>query len=725
MITLVGYLESIRYFNQENLYTIARFRDEKSRSAITVVGFLSSARPGEQISICGTWETHSKYGEQFKVETCEVILPSSITAIKKYLKSGIINGIGPVLVDRLVEHFKENCLEIIEKNPDELCAVKGIGKAKAAFISEAWKEHHTVRSLIHFLNRFGINASSAVIILKELGPDSENLISKDPYLIAQIPEIGFNAADALASRLGLPLNMPQRIEGAISHLMKVSVSRGDTFIYRNQLILESKKLLKVDDEIIEQGIIRLLYIKKLVSEKIDNNPETEAISFKIYYDAENFTANKIKALLSVPAIPHHIDQEQITLEVLKKLAVKLSSEQIDVLKGVFSSTISIITGGPGTGKTTLIKAVCAIFENQGKKIILSAPTGRAAKRLSEVTLRKASTIHRMLEYSPINEFFGKNQDSPLDADVLIIDEASMIDTLLMYHLIKAVPVKSVIIIVGDAFQLPSVGPGNVLHDMIKSEIIPVFELTRIFRQAQESTIITNAHLVRCGNEPDFTMLNTEKKLSDFYFIEKEKPQEIIDTIVGLCKKRIYNKYGIDPVEGIQVLTPMHKGLLGTINLNKALQAALNNRKSSAENKVGIFKQGDKVIQLKNNYEKDIFNGETGIISLIESSKKQVQVDYYDKIIDYTFDELNELSLAYAISVHKSQGSEYPVVIMPVTTLHFIMLQRNLLYTAITRGKKLVILTGTKKALRIALKNNKPNKRLSMFCRRLENNASEL
>ncbi len=718
MITLYGHLEHIKYFNRENHYTIGRFKNRETKSIITIVGFLSYLRPGEEIRITGTWENHYKYGEQFGVKSWEVVLPSSLTGIKGYLQSGIINGIGSVIADRLLEHFKENTLEIIEKNPDKLLEVKGIGKAKADLIKNEWKKHHAVRSLFQFLNQSGINASSAADVLNELGFEAENIIRKKPYIIAPIPGIGFNAADTLAANLDFPLDMPQRIDGALVYLMEKSITHGDTFIYKNRLILQGKKLLKLSGEIIEQGLARLFDLNELVCENLEEKPDSDTVSIKTYHDAETFAAKKIKALLSVPVFYSNMNHEQITHQILKKLALQLSSEQMDALHGVFLNRISIITGGPGTGKTTLIKAICAIFEKQGQKIILGAPTGRAARRLSEVTLRKAATIHKILGYNPAKNFFEKTQDAPIEADLLIIDEVSMVDTLLMYHLIKAVSFNTVMIMAGDASQLPSVGPGNVLYDMIKSETIPVFKLTSIFRQAKKSSIITNAHLIRQGKEPDFTPAGTGNRLSDFYFIEEGNPKKILSTIVKLCKKRIPEKYGLDPVKGVQVLAPMHKGEVGIINLNQTLQASLNNRPESGKNKTGHFKTEDKVMQLKNNYEKDVFNGETGIINLIDNLKKQIIVDYSDKKVTYNFDELHELSLAYAISVHKSQGSEYPAVIMPITTRHYIMLQRNLLYTAVTRGQKLVILVGTKKALMIALKNNKTDLRLSMFHKRL-------
>ncbi|MEE8552296.1 MAG: AAA family ATPase, partial [Desulfobacterales bacterium] len=422
--------------------------------------------------------------------------------------------------------------------------------------------------------------------------------------------------------------------------------------------------------------------------------------------------------LSVPVIPPDIDTERISTEVQKKLAITLSSEQLDVLKEILSHRATIITGGPGTGKTTLIRSINAIFAALGKHVLLAAPTGRAARRLSEVTRRKAKTIHKLLGYNFKEDLFDKNQDNPLVADAVIIDEASMVDTLLMFHLIQAVPVTSVLILVGDIFQLPSVGPGNVLSDMIKSTRTPVYYLKKIFRQAHESPIIVNAHRVRHGEFPLLKPLDDSEDLSEFYFLEQNDPDKVVSTIVKLCSKAIPMRFDLDSVHDVQVLTPMHKGVVGTTNLNQVLQKVLNPNPVMIETRGNTFKIGDKVMHLINNYQKEVFNGDIGTISDIDRKKEVLSVDYYGRIVNYDFAEMDEISLSYAISVHKSQGSEYPAVIVPIMHQHFVLLQRNLLYTAITRGKNLVILIGTKKALSIAINNNKPKKRLSGLAYRL-------
>jgi exodeoxyribonuclease V alpha subunit len=449
-----------------------------------------------------------------------------------------------------------------------------------------------------------------------------------------------------------------------------------------------------------------------------DSSENRIIYLREFHEAENGISNRFKALMSVPIAPHSIDAERISTEVQKKLAIALSEEQIDALEKILSHRVAIITGGPGTGKTTLIRSINAIFEVLGKKVLLAAPTGRAARRLSEVTRRDAKTIHRLLGVNFQDGMFNKNKDNPLDAEAVIIDEASMLDTLLMFHLIDAIPMTAVLILVGDVFQLPSIGPGNVLSDIIKSAQTPVFYLKKIFRQAHQSPIILNAHRIRNGELPVLRSLNDSGSLSEFYFLEQGDPNRVVDAIVELCTTIIPETFSFDPMHDIQVLTPMHKGLVGTTHLNQVLQKELNPNPVTVETTGSTFKVGDKVMHLKNNYQKDVFNGDIGTISVVDLKEQLFSVDYYGRMVNYDFTETDEVSLAYAISVHKSQGSEYPAVILPIMVQHYVLLQRNLLYTAITRGKNLVIIIGTKKALTIALKNDMPKKRLSGLALRL-------
>ncbi|MDL1982521.1 MAG: ATP-dependent RecD-like DNA helicase, partial [Deltaproteobacteria bacterium] len=628
-------------------------------------------------------------------------------------------GIGRLMAGRIVKRFGADTLNVIENYPEKLLEVEGIGKTKAASISNAWKDHHAIRSLMQFLQEAGVKTSYSAILLKEYGLDALNIIQSNPYCLANdIPGIGFYMADAIALKLGKSENEPERARACIIHLMQQFSNDGHVFAYLDQLTARCKNLFQIESEAAEEAIEYLSTAGELLIENKAEVPDKKAVYLKALHQAEAGLANRLKALLSVPVVPQGIDTEQISNEVLKKLAIKLSEEQLNVLEKIFSYRAVIITGGPGTGKTTLIRSINAVFKALGKQISLAAPTGRAARRLAELTHRDAKTIHRLLGYNFKDNLFDKNQDNPLDADAVIIDEASMVDTYLMFHLLNAIPMTSMLIMVGDVFQLPSVGPGNVLDDMIKSDIIPVFYLKKIFRQARESSIVLNAHRVLKGEFPLLKHINEPADLSEFYFIEQNNPEKVVSTIVELCTRAIPERFGFDPVKEVQVLAPMHKGVVGTINLNQVLQKVLNPNPVTINATNNSFKPGDKVMHLKNNYQKEVFNGDIGTIISIDSKKEELSVDFYGRAVSYDFTETGELSLAYAISVHKSQGSEYPAVIIPLMTQHYALLQRNLLYTAITRGEKLVILIGMKKALDIALKNDRPRQRLSMLTDRL-------
>jgi exodeoxyribonuclease V alpha subunit len=720
--TLEGCLERITYFNTENHYTIAKLKTSKTHNIVTIVGTMAAVNPGQTLKIKGTWETHPRYGHQFKITSYELVLPATIHGIRKYLGSGIIKGIGPSMANRIVSCFGEKTFEIIEKEPEKLLEVNAIGKAKAALICNAWKDHHVARSLMQFLQNMGVQTSYCAKILKEYGPDAINIISKDPFrLTRDIPGIGFYFADTVARKLGIEKDHPRRVEACIIHVMEQGANQGDVFVYKDQLVDRCKNLFQINPDATLDEIDRLCDARQMVVENAPSDPDHNMVYLKEIHQAETGIADRLKALLSVPVTPPGIDTERIAKEVQKKLAIALSLEQLSVLEKILIHQAVIITGGPGTGKTTLIRSINAVFSALGKRVFLAAPTGRAARRLSEVTRSKAKTIHKLLGFNFKENLFEKNPDNPLVTDAMIIDEASMVDTLLMYHLIKALPMSSVLILVGDIFQLPSVGPGNVLSDMIKSERIPVFYLKKIFRQAQESPIVVNAHRVRRGESPVLKSISDSDGLSEFYFLEQNNQNKVVSTIVELCTKTIPERFDFDPMYEVQVLTPMHKGVIGTTNLNQVLQKVLNPNPVIIEAMGSTFKTGDKIMHLKNNYQKEVFNGDIGIITSVDRKEKQLSVDYYGRIVTYDFTEMNEISLAYAISVHKSQGSEYPAVILPIMTQHFVLLQRNLLYTAITRGKNLVILVGTKKALNIALKNNKPTERLSGLASRLMDN----
>jgi len=720
LVTIEGQLEHITYFNEETQYTIARLKASNQAAAIIVVGYLAGVSPGEALKVKGTWQTHRKYGLQFKIHSYEVTLPAAVEGIRTYLASGIIKGIGKSLAARLVTAFGHRTLEIIESAPERLLDVEGIGEAKSDMIQSAWKEHHALRAFMQFLQEMGVQTSFCAKIYKEYGPDAIDLIREDPYVLAEdFAGPGFIIADTIARKLGLGQEEPQRVRACIRHIIMQNADEGHTFAESENLLSRCENFFQISRPVIRKAIDEMVAAKVIVVEPIDNGESTSAIYMKDLHLAEAGLASRLKALLSFPVEPAAIEADRISREVHEKLAINLSAEQLQVLEEVFCHRIVIITGGPGTGKTTLLRSISTIFENQGKRLLLSAPTGRAARRMAEVTRRKAGTIHRLLGYNFSDGGFLRNRDNPLDADAVIIDEASMVDTLLMYHLLMAVPVSAVLVLVGDISQLPSVGPGNVLSDMIDSGHIPVFYLNEIFRQDTQSAIVANAHKVRRGEPPVCTNLNGFDGLCDFYFIEQSDPDQVAARIVRLCREELPGKFNLDPIHDIQVLTPMHKGSVGTINLNQMLQKVLNPQPVSLAALGNSFKIGDKVMHLINNYQKEVYNGDIGIIHSLDRQKNELSVDYYGRTVSYAADELDQITTAYAISVHKSQGAEYPAVIVPLVTQHYVLLQRNLLYTAMTRGKKLVILIGTKKALHIALKNDKPHRRLSRLAARLK------
>ncbi len=707
MITIKGILERLTYQNQENHYTIAKLRIAKISDPVTVVGHLAGVFEGESLEISGKWVTHPKYGDQFKVEVYKVVLPATVSGIRKYLGSGMIKGVGRSLADKIVDHFKEKTLDIIENEPDKLKSIHGIGEAKKKIIEQAWNKHHAVRRVMQFLQENDVGVYHAATILQTYGSEALNVLQHDPYIIARdIPQIGFIIADKIAMKKGVRKDDENRLQACLIYTLLSFEQEGHVYGLKKELFKSSSRISGVEQELFEQAL-ELLNDSDEV--KIQSGEDEPKVFLKRLYQAESGIASRMKAILSMAANPRQIRKNQILEEVLTKLAVKLSTEQLNVVTKVLLEKIVVITGGPGTGKTTLIRALCEVFRMQDLKVVLGAPTGRAARRISQVTGKKASTLHKLLGFDHENQAFERNFANPLELDVFIVDEASMVDTMLMYRLIEALPVSASLIIVGDTFQLPSVGPGNVLSDIIESDRVKVFFLTKIFRQAKQSPIIMYAHKIRNGQMPDFQKAKSGE-LSEFYFIENQKTEKVVQTILELCSKRVPKAF--PHIDEIQVLTPMHRGEAGTINLNQQLQRVLNQSKGGIEAGGIRFKPNDKVMHLKNNYEKDVFNGDIGMVHDVIKSESRVLVDYDGRIVEYDILELDELTLAYTISVHKSQGSEYAAVIIALTTAHFPLLQRNLLYTAMTRGKSLVIIVGSSKALKIALNNNKTALRLS-------------
>jgi len=708
MITIKGVLERLTYQNPDNHYTVARIKVAGASDPVTIVGYLAGVTEGESLKLSGKWVSHPKYGDQFKAQSFSVVLPATTAGIRKYLASGIIKGIGKSFADRIVDYFKEQTLDIIENEPDQLLKIRGIGKAKKELIERAWNTHHSVRKVMQFLTDHNVGVFHASEILRTYGSGAMEILLNEPYLIARdIPQIGFKIADMIAKGNGVEKDNEQRLMACLIHCLLILEQDGHVYALKADLFKLCASTSNVNEKMFEPVIDALSDQEEIIVH--ENANQEICVYLSRLYRAETGIANRIKTFLSFPVNEHNISEDQILEIVLSRLAVKLSDEQLLVVCQVLKQRVVVITGGPGTGKTTLIRALCEIYRHLSLKVVLGAPTGRAARRLSEVSGKKAFTLHKLLGFDHENNTFERSYANPLDLDVFVVDEASMVDTMLMHHLLLATPANAMVILVGDTFQLPSVGAGNVLFDIIDSHEVKVFSLTKIFRQAKESPIIMHAHSIRNGEMPDLKKL-CKGELSEFYFIENREPQKVVETILELCASRIKNAF--PHIDEIQVLTPMHKGEAGTINLNQQLQKVLNDTPGGIETRGFIFKPNDKVMHLKNNYEKDVFNGDIGIVQDVIKSESKVLVNYDGRIVEYDILELDELALAYTISVHKSQGSEYSAVVIALTTAHFPLLQRNLLYTAITRGKNLVIVVGSTRALEIALNNNKTDLRCS-------------
>ncbi|MGA2958752.1 MAG: ATP-dependent RecD-like DNA helicase [Thermodesulfobacteriota bacterium] len=719
-----GQIERITFANEENGFTIARLKTKGEKDLVTVVGSLPGINPGEVLELLGEWSNHPKFGQQFKVVKFKSVMPATAAGIEKYLGSGLIKGIGPIMASRLVNKFGVDTLEIIDTNPERLEEVEGIGEKRVQMIRNAWDAQKEIREVMVFLQGHGVSSTYSAKIYKQYGQGSIKVVQENPYrLAADIFGIGFKTADKIAGNLGIDRNSEIRAEAGILYVLHELADDGHVYYPYEPLIEACQKILEVDKEIIIKALAKLFEERKIVLEDLNDlkeefTPNNKGVYLTGYHVAEQNIALKLKILLNSPSNLRQIDEDKALEWVQTRLDIQLTEKQKEGVKTAIKQKVMVLTGGPGTGKTTIIKAILEIYQRLTPKIVMGAPTGRAAKRMSEATGWEAKTLHRVLEWSPKEMGLKKDGDHPLDADVVIVDEASMIDNLLMHHFLKAVPRGSVLVLVGDVNQLPSVGAGNVLKDIIASGLVPVVELNEIFRQAMGSLIITNAHRINQGEFPRIPDPK-EETLQDFYFIQKEKPEDVLATILDLVTNRIPSRFKINPIDGIQVLTPMHRGVIGAENLNKVLQEALNKSQVELPRGGRIYKLGDKVMQIKNDYDREVFNGDIGRITRIDPEEQEVTVEFDGRQVEYDFSDLNELLLAYAVSVHKSQGSEYPVVVIPVHISHYMLLQRNLLYTGVTRARKLVIIVGTKKALSIGIRNNKIQKRFTGLCQKLK------
>ena len=708
METIQGYIEYITFLNPDNGFLVAKFKEKQKNDLTTIIGIMPSVQPGEALSIEGDWKSHPHFGNQFEIKSFIVEIPSDIVGIQKYLESGLVKGIGPVYAEKIVKKFKEKTLDIIDENANRLLEIEGIGPKRVEMISKNWNDQKIIRQVIIFLRTHAISAAYAQKIYKIYGNASIDKVKENPYILAKdITGIGFKIADNIAEKLGIEKTSPLRIASGLEYVLFELTSAGHTCYPIDTFLSIAQKTLEVDEDIIQKTLNGLILNGQIIKEPLEKNSETkECIWLRSLYTFEQNIAKELNRIKNEKSSIREINTEKALPWVEKKLNIELAKNQKEAIKKSVEKKIHIITGGPGTGKSTITNAILTILDEVTNTIFLCAPTGRAAKRLSQITNKKAFTIHSLLEFDFGSGGFKRNENSPLKCDLIIIDEASMIDTLLLYHLLKAIPSDAKVIFVGDVDQLPSVGAGCTLKDMIASEEVPFTRLTDIYRQAKDSKIISNAHMINKGEFPE---INTDKD-SDFRFIFLEDLEDIEKKILYLVEKELPKKRGLHPLNDIQVISPMKRGVVGIENLNLVLQNTLNPSSKPLLRAGKRFHVKDKVMQIRNNYNKNVYNGDIGQILRIDVIDQSIDILFDENVVSYDFSELDEVVLAYCVSVHKYQGSECPCIVMPIHTTHFKLLQKNLLYTAVTRGKKLVILIGTTKAIGIAVKNNDVMKR---------------
>jgi exodeoxyribonuclease V alpha subunit len=711
--TLEGTLERIAFINEENAWSVVKIAVQGFPEPVTAVGNLLGVKPGESLHLTGRWTTDKRFGEQFKVESFQTVVPATLAGIERYLGSGLVHGIGKVMAERLVARFGLKTLQIIDEHPQRLTEVEGIGRVRSEQIRRAWIEQRAIKDVMVFLHSHGVAMSHATKIYKRYGDKAIAAVRENPYRLAlDIFGIGFQTADEIARSLGVLPNAPARCEAGVLHVLRALADEGHVAAPRAEVIERSRTLLEVDADLVQGALGPLAQREQIVIEPWSDG---EAVYLQPLYMAERGIAELLERLMRARAKPLQIDVERAIAWFEERHHITLAPEQRAAIERSAHQKALVITGGPGTGKTTLINAIIQILEKKGKSVLLAAPTGRAAKRLQETTGHEARTLHRLLEFTPKSNTFARGPSHPLEADLVIVDEASMLDTVMTYNLLRALPPASQIVLVGDVDQLPSVGPGSVLLDLIRSGALPVVRLSHIFRQAEESRIVVNAHRVNQGELP---LASADDPNADFFFIERQEPEEILVTMKALLTERIPRKFGFHPTRDIQVLTPMHKGLLGAAALNEELQALFNPEGPSVVRGTRVFRAGDKVMQVRNDYDLDVFNGDVGHVAAIDGEARTVTVVFDGRNVVYDEGQLDELVLAYACSIHKSQGSEFPCVVLPLHTQHFVMLKRNLLYTAMTRGRRLVVVVGSRRALQTAVKNADTVTRFTGLGRRL-------
>ncbi|MCL4502590.1 MAG: ATP-dependent RecD-like DNA helicase [Deltaproteobacteria bacterium] len=704
--TLEGAVERLTFANPENHYAVVRLKVKGARRPVTVVGPLAGVQEGEQLHLKGTYELHPKWGEQFKVVWWYAVLPATVAGIEKYLASGLVKGIGPEMAKRLVAHFGAETLKVIDHQPERLKEVPGFGPKRLEQIRRDWQGRREMRDVVVALQGLGVGLAHAGKIFQKYGSQALEVVTTNPYQLAlDIQGLGFLTADHLASRLNLDPLAPARLAAGLLHILDTFASDGHVFVPEEELLDRTRELLKVERQPLAKALEHQVREGRLTLPELDHGQR--GVYKRAAWVAETGVAQTLGRLAATPGSAPPLHLEDLVSQVQRRRRISLSEEQARAVAAALTEKLLVITGGPGTGKTTIISCILDLCLGLGARVLLMAPTGRAAKRLSEATGAPATTIHRALEFSPQTGGFKRGPAEPLKAEVVVVDETSMVDIYLMYHLLRAVPSSARLILVGDAHQLPAVGPGNVLKDLMDSGVVPVVRLTQIYRQARESLIVVNAHRI---NQGEFPVLPNKLGRGDFVFIEANEPEDLKRRLLDLVAGELPRQYHLDPRRDLQVITPMHRGPVGIQNLNHELQQRLNPANPAWQWGGRAFRRGDKVMQLRNNYYKEVFNGDIGLVSGFLKATGQLQVDFDGRLVTYDAAEKDEITLAYAVTVHKAQGSEFPGVLIVLSTHHYMLLQRNLLYTALTRGRRLVALVGSKRALGMAIHNDKPIRR---------------
>ncbi len=697
--SIEGVVDRLVFENQDSRWAVVRLTVADRVATVTAVGLLAGLTPGSSVRLTGHFEHDKNYGEQFRADSYVPVLPATVEGIRKYLQSGAVEGVGGVIAERLVDHFGAETFDAIEQHPDRLTEVEGIGPKRKARILEAWSDAREVREVMVFLQSHDISPAHAARIYQRYGKNAVAMVVADPYRLAtDIRGIGFATADGIAKSLGTPATAPTRARAGVLHTLENAADDGHVAVPMRGLIENARELLDVEEIVITEAIDELADAAKIVVETTGPEP---AVFLESLHFAEIRAATRLAVIAAAKSKAVDVDVDRALEWLTELLGVRLGDKQIEGLRQSVASKVLVITGGPGTGKTTMTRAILEVLLKKGRRAVLCAPTGRAAKRLNEATGQEARTIHRVLEFSPAQGGFQRTSDHPIEADIVLVDEGSMIDIRLFSDLLEAVPEHAQLILVGDVDQLPSVGPGNVLQDVIASGVAKVVRLDQIYRQGDASEIVLAAHQVNDGAIPKSSSVST----GDFFVIEREDPDAIVDTVRTVVMERIPRRFGLEPMD-IQVLTPMVRGTLGTRNLNHELQAALNPSGAELVRGGRTLRLGDKVMQTRNDYDKDVFNGDLGRVAVLDAEDRAVSVRFDDRLVRYEGAELDALMHAYACTIHKSQGSEYPAVVIPLHTQHFVMLRRNLLYTALTRGRRLVVLVTSRRALQLSVDNDR-------------------